>query len=197
MRKIGIGILAVGFVVLALIGFSKVNQSKVLAQDESNYHDQDNPDNIARRAKFQYAVKFVCGKFVAPTPDPTGENGQLAEGPVKPGNYATAVNIHNPWFRDVFFAKKAVLSLREPDQGKPSQFHRMVLKQDGATEIDCPEIRKILGLNTPEQFIKGYFVVYSTQELDVDPVYTAQSLDVAGNLSGMSIDVEHVNGRKF
>lgn len=158
-----------------------------------NFENQNQDENtgIVRRSRFEYAVKFVCGKEPNPLPN------EREEGPVKPGNYATAVNIHNPLFKDAIVVKKAVLSLREPEQGRPSNFIRMVLNPDGATEADCPEIRKLLGIDKPDQFLKGFFVIFSNQELDVTAVYTAQSLDASGSPTGMSIDVETIPGRKL
>src|SRR5262245_132817 len=40
-----------------------------------------------------YAVKFLCGSFVPP---PTTPTDGMPEAPVKPGNYLTAINVHNP-----------------------------------------------------------------------------------------------------
>jgi hypothetical protein len=55
----------------------------------------------------EYSAKFLCGdakEVIA----------------VRPGNYATSINIHNPQlFRTVMFAKKAVLSPREGDRPIP------------------------------------------------------------------------------
>ena len=50
-----------------------------------------------------YAAKFLCGEF-QPADDPT-----LGEGPVKPGNYETAINVVNPTRKPITFVKKAVL----------------------------------------------------------------------------------------
>jgi hypothetical protein len=49
-----------------------------------------------------YAAKFVCGYMPEPSP-------ATDEGPVEPGSYATAINVHNPNTKPVNFVKKAVL----------------------------------------------------------------------------------------
>ncbi len=48
--------------------------------------------------KFQYAAKFVCGTNPAARPR------------VLPGDYATAINIHNPNNRSVVLRKKVALT---------------------------------------------------------------------------------------
>src|SRR6266849_3298759 len=57
-------------------------------------------------APFNYAAKFVCGEFDKFS-DPV--NPAVPEGPVKPGNYQTAINVHNPNSILVGLRKKAVL----------------------------------------------------------------------------------------
>src|SRR5688572_20953086 len=49
-----------------------------------------------------YAAKFLCG-------DLQPDNPPQPAGPVRPGRYSTAINIHNPNRREVEFIKKAVL----------------------------------------------------------------------------------------
>src|SRR5205807_1344407 len=54
-----------------------------------------------------YAVKFTCGEFGKSIPPTAADN---PEGPVKPGDYQTVINIHNPAASvAVTFFKKAVL----------------------------------------------------------------------------------------
>src|SRR5436190_20922767 len=59
-------------------------------------------------AKDVYAVKFLCGSLL-PTPTTPSPDG---EWPVKPGNYLTAINVHNLNPTNVAFQKKAVLLYR-------------------------------------------------------------------------------------
>ena len=51
------------------------------------------------RYYWSYAVKFVCG-MQPPLQTATGQPG-LGEPVVKPGNYATEINIHNFMYREV------------------------------------------------------------------------------------------------
>jgi len=124
-----------------------------------------------------YSVKFVCG-LQLPIP------GQVppSEPPVKPGNYATAVNVHN--FHNslsVPIAKKAVIANPEDQPaGAISAFRRLTLKPDQALEIDCPDIVSLLANPTVglPPFIKGFVEIVSPQPLSVTGVYTAQACDV-------------------
>src|SRR5258708_2594227 len=85
-----------------------------------------------------YSVKFICGQQL---PDP-----QSFEPPVKPGNYATDVNIHNYHnSQQVPIRKKAVIALPEDQPpGQISQFVGLVLKPDQALEIDRQDISNLL-----------------------------------------------------
>jgi hypothetical protein len=149
-----------------------------------------------------YSVKFLCGTFrggAAP--------GQL-EGPVKPGNYLTAINLHNPNGTTVFFKKKAVLLFRD-DQPQahfeepkpPSKFIQKELASNWGMEIDCADIRLELladpAVPPPTGFIKGWVVIEvpgpKPKPLDVTAAYTAHGLkiDSAGLVSpeGFSLQV--------
>jgi len=112
-----------------------------------------------------YPVKFLCGA-VPPTPQ-----GQIERGPVKPGNYLTAINIHNPYFNTTSFFKKAVLMYsNDPtfQQGfeiprKPGDLFQATLGADFGMEIDCDDIRQVLlkGILPPTAtgFIKGWVII--------------------------------------
>jgi hypothetical protein len=134
---------------------------------------------------FVYAAKFVCG-VMPELPQPT------EEGPVEPGSYATAINIHNPHAKPVVFLKKAVLlfdldskeveRLFEPPK-PPSALHRAELLPDWGMEVDCRDIRQELlsGQASPAPvFIKGWVIIESPDPLDVVAVYTVRG---AGDVS--------------
>lgn len=140
-----------------------------------------------------YSVKFVCGlQFPNTTLVPPSEP------PVKPGNYATAVNIHN-FHNDqtVTIAKKAVIANPENQPpGEISRFQKVTLAPDQALEIDCPDIASLLAnpVAPLPSFIKGFVEVISPTTLSVTGVYTAQACDVttAGQCSQtgpVSVDV--------
>ena len=91
-----------------------------------------------------YAVKFVCGEQKPIDPS-------QFEPPVKPGNYATEINIHNPNYTSVtpnststLVHKKLVVlvgggrnnipfAFREPKLAKPGRFVRLEFPPDTAT----------------------------------------------------------------
>src|SRR6266446_8021626 len=104
------------------------------------------PGQIIGHGKINiYSVKFLCGDFPIPT------SGTQSEGPVKPGDYQTAINVHNPNFSPVSFVKKAVLMFPNIDPAcqfecprRPGQLYTATLKSDWGMEIDCADIRKVL-----------------------------------------------------
>ncbi len=140
---------------------------------------------------FVYAAKFVCGRLVA------GERQPSLEGPVEPGSYATAINIHNPHSRAVTFVKKAVLLFAGTEAEKgfeiprpPHRARTAELGPDWGMEIDCRDIRDVLlsdrpGVPGPQAptFIKGWVVIESPEPLDVVAVYTVRALEAPGAVS--------------
>ncbi|MEK6302146.1 MAG: hypothetical protein AABO41_15660 [Acidobacteriota bacterium] len=83
-------------------------------------------------ARFQYAVKVVCA-------GPTGVSGQ--PGILVPGQYLTAINVHNPSNSStVSFRKKVAIALPGEKAGPVSRFFDAQLKPDEALEIDCADI---------------------------------------------------------
>ena len=151
-----------------------------------------------------YAVMFLCGAFPqAPPP--------AAEGPVKPGNYQTAINVHNPNGGAVFFRKKAILlynaaapPVAPETPMPPGSFHNVTLNANWGLEIDCNDIRRFL-LPPPviayPTFIKGWVVIevptpfpFTTPlpPLDVVAAYTAHGIPLMAGPGGFSIDVEPI-----
>ena len=134
----------------------------------------------------QYAAKFICGV-------PQLEARREA---VKPGNYATAINIHNPDpVNPVAFEKKAVLAMPQGfDRRPPSPFKQEVpLDPDFALEVDCQNIRDLLGGPPAPVFIKGFVVIVvpGTSELDVVGVYSAEPPPppAGGTPNGIGLEV--------
>lgn len=125
---------------------------------------------------FQYAVKFMCGKLDR---DPQPES--YFKEAVAPGDYFTAINIHNPTDSDIVFRYKVAIAF-SPNPPRPpisvSKFSYPRLGPDEALEIDCPEITDIIRkipFDPPLElkFAKGFVVIESDVELDVVAVYTA------------------------
>ncbi len=138
-----------------------------------------------------YSVKFICGDQSAnPNLHPPSEP------PVKPGNYATAVNIHN-FHQDqkAVIQKRAVIA--NPENQPPGQIsppRQVVLGPSQAFEIDCSDIVTLFGpLPAPlPPFIKGFVELRGLPPnpfptLRVTAVYTAQA---AGSQGGpVSVEV--------
>lgn len=105
--------------------------------------------------RYQYAAKFVCGK-----PGPRV---------VAPGEYFSAINVHNPHEWPVKLRKKVAVALPGEKPGPVSRFVHEELKGDEAFEIDCPDILRRAGGG---EFLKGFVIIESEDELDVVTVYT-------------------------
>jgi hypothetical protein len=159
---------------------------------------------------WNYSVKFVCGR--QQPIDIPGTNA-IGEPPVKPGNYATEINIHNYAYREFKLRKKLLVLVekgevvgREPDvvRPDPQRFASVVLTPDSATLDDCNALWKMAGgvpsaINPPLTI--GYLVLLSPMDIDVDAVYTAEvGQRVAGaeleQPTGISIDVKRVPGKR-
>ena len=126
---------------------------------------------------FQYAAKIICGR----------SNGEI----VAEGQYFTAVNMHNPTYREVSFRVKTAIALpglkSAPDT--VSAFRDGGLGPDEALELDCRQIFDLAG--TEREFLKGFVVIESQSELDVVTVYTA-----AGQHQVSTMHTERVPARR-
>jgi len=131
-------------------------------------------ESTAPTSGFEYAVKFVCGRPEVPV--------------VAPGDYFTAINVHNPSARPVLFRKKIAVALPSEKAGPVSRFFEAQLKSDEALEIDCQDI---LRHAQAQGFLKGFVVIETPSELDVVAVYTA------GHPAVETLEIEHVQPRQF
>ena len=120
--------------------------------------------------------------------------------PVKPGNYATAINIHNYHLdQTANIVKTAVIANPEnaPSLGRISSPRTITLPPGRAFEIDCSDIVALFGTSTPPLpvFIKGFVELRAPPSgflplLSVTGVYTAQQAIVGAAQSGpVSIEV--------
>jgi hypothetical protein len=147
---------------------------------------------------YSYAAKFACGTFAGSSPP---SNDGVIEGPVKPGDYETAINVHNaqspnPIVGPISFVKKAVLLYQgsDPVQQNPATFEQpkppgklfsASLLPDYGMLIDCQDIRRglLAGSTVAPTFIEGYVILEiatpSTgpqpppEFLDVQALYTS------------------------
>jgi hypothetical protein len=100
---------------------------------------------------------------------------------IKPGNYATAINIHNPSLTEtVTIFKRAVQA--PPEMATPvllppsSPLQTYKLSPGYAVEVDCADIVGLLGgtYSTPLSFFKGFVTIFTREPLDVVGVYSAE-----------------------
>ena len=165
---------------------------------------------IAGTYRWSYSVKFVCGYQPELKIDP---GVAFHEPVVKPGNYATDININNPQAKELPLTKWITVMVqgpevlaREPASVDPRKKFNMVLKPYNATMDDCDNLWRLLQMPMPQppasSLTVGYLVIQSPLELDIDAVYTAEvpgGVDATGQVSsptGISIDVERVNGKR-
>jgi hypothetical protein len=101
-------------------------------------------------------------------------------GAIAHGNYATAINIHNPSLRETLtLHKRAVQALEEDSQQlPPSAFQTLTLGPGHAVEVDCEDINGLLFAPPPvtgnfTTFTKGFVSIITTGPLDVVGVYSA------------------------
>ena len=99
-----------------------------------------------------YSIKFICGDQPAiPSLKPPSEP------PVKPGNYATAINIHNFHQIPVTIQKSAVIANPEEKDFGPISMTRVKRVGAGqAFEIDCQDILSLFQPQPTNSFIKGF-----------------------------------------
>jgi hypothetical protein len=140
-----------------------------------------------------YSVKFVCG---------VQDSDELEVGMVRPGIYATEINIHN-YHSTRVAVRKLVLPLviegkprgREPEFVRVAAQDSIVLPPNTATMDDSFRIAELLYGSPPPQPLPltiGYLEIVSTLPLAVDAVYTVSDRE----RRTVAIDVERVEGRQ-
>jgi hypothetical protein len=142
--------------------------------------------------KFTYAVKFVCG---------VQTDCGCACGPVRPGVYATEINILNPKCDEAKIVKRFVpmvfagaVTGREPAVATAKATETLFLPSGGATMDDCCRIAQVLYGAVPGTAMPltiGFLEIISDKELHVTAVYTAS--DAEGR--GLSMHVVQVQGK--
>lgn len=137
---------------------------------------------------YSFSVKFVCGKQGTDEP-------KLAA--VRPGIYATEINIHNYNRREAALRKRVIPLVvnedvigREPRYSDIRAWDGILLPPDTATLDDCTRITELLGLQADAHVI-GFLEILSQQDLNVDAVYTVEGR----YLYNTAIEVERVEGK--
>jgi hypothetical protein len=149
-------------------------------------------------SQVEYAAKIVCGVQAT--------NTQVFEPPTKPGNYATAINIHNPnqltTTAPIAFTKHVVIANEEGTTlSTPTTPVNATLNSDNAMEVDCNTIvSEFFDGKAPAAFFKGFLVILTAtgNSLDVVGVYSAQPLPPSGstfNDTGIALDIVPIAAR--
>lgn len=210
---------------IAVLAVSSASAAVFAARDSSSSPSRSAAPSqgVAQQAangayRYVYSVKFVCG-YQPPVIDQPG-TASRGEPVVKPGNYATEINIHNYNFRLAQLRKKVILLVRPTVDGKEQDIVReprstgpltnaaggvmweaLELKEDFATLDDCNKFWLWTYPNSvppvPFPLMVGYLTIYSALDLDVDAVYTAAAPGpVSRDSQSVSIDVERVAGKR-
>ena len=142
---------------------------------------------------FSYSVKYVCG--VQEACDCSCTTG------VRPGSYATEINIYNYNDDNAPIEKRVVPVVfagapqgREPKFASIKARDKMVLPPNSATMDDCCRIVEMLLDSAPSAKFPlniGFLEILSTVELKVTAVYTATDLES----HSISIDVEQIEAK--
>jgi hypothetical protein len=157
---------------------------------------------------WSYSAKFVCGYQAPLLPTDPGEPV------VKPGNYATEINIHNENISTPsLVVKKMVIILVDPTNGPvglepnaqtPRSNVNVSMGSNTAMMDDCNAIWTMIHQAggppppNPMPLMIGYLVILDPLDLNVDVVYTAEVPGTgAGNPTGISINVTRVGGKRI
>jgi hypothetical protein len=141
---------------------------------------------------FVYSVKFLCGEQ---------KDDCCGCSPVRPGRYATEINIHNYRDRPAPVVKRIIPLVlagavrgREPKWSGVAASDKILLPGHGATMDDCCRLLELLlggkpSADTPLTI--GILEIISPVELAVSAVYTASDL----KNESVSIEVETITAR--
>ncbi len=144
-------------------------------------------------SELTYSAKFICGE----QPDCGCDCA-----PVRPGRYATEINIHNFGIKEVVIRKRFIPVVlagapygREPKVVSARAEDKLVLPPQTATMDDCCRIAELLfggeaGSSMPITI--GFLEITANGPIAVTAVYTVTGL----NSSGVSIQVEQIAPRR-
>jgi hypothetical protein len=105
-----------------------------------------------------YAAKFVCGRSAGDA--------------VAPGEYFTAINVHNPLTAVTTMTETLSVALPGRRPGPLAGTLRTRLGQGRSMEIDCQDILARVPIRA--DFVKGFVALQSAAEVDVVAVYSAR-----------------------
>ena len=143
--------------------------------------------------RYVYAVKFVCG---------VQEDCDCRCAPVRPGVYATEINIHNYLDREVAIEKHVIPVVfvgaaagREPRYAQRRASDKIVLPAHSATMDDCCRFTELLlgaSSDAAMPITIGFLEVISRFPLSITAVYTVSD----SRTGSVSMDVEQILGKR-
>jgi hypothetical protein len=144
-----------------------------------------------KAAEFVYAVQFVCG---------TVPECGCACTPVRPGRYATEINIHNYSGTSVRIRKRVIpvvfagaVTGREPATAGPKAVDAITLPPHSATMDDCCRLTELLlGAPVGASHNIGILEITASADVAVTAVYTSSGPDGGG----VDIDVQQIEARR-
>ncbi|MBW8876048.1 MAG: VWA domain-containing protein [Acidobacteria bacterium] len=142
------------------------------------------------KCRYHYVAKFVCGV--------SEQEKEDCCSPVRPGRYATEINVYNGYCSDAVIEKYVTPVVlrgepigREPRLGKAMARDKITLSPQTATMDDCCRLAELLKqpvtLNGPLTI--GFLEIVSSVPLTVTAVYTASGL----REEAVSIEVEQIH----
>jgi len=150
------------------------NRARVLNVPGPDSSPQNNEASTSTQilcVRYEYAAKLICGRQTEP------QDLALAL-----GQYATAINIHNPNDEKVQFFKKVALTERDQKPGRVLPVAIDGLLYDEALRLDCVDLRRRLArTNSTEALLEGFAIIQSPRSLDVTGVYTTSALRCEGS----------------
>ncbi len=139
---------------------------------------------------FGYSVKFICG---------IQDECACECSPVRPGRYATEINLHNYSTRDVRLSMRFIPLVlagaaagRAPTSSSARAEDTMLLPRQSATLIDCCRITQLLlnGESNALPLTLGFLEITATGDIAVTAVYTT-----SGRTGNVGLDVRQIAGR--
>ncbi len=136
----------------------------------------------------QYSAPFICG-WLPPVPPQDDQHA-------KPGDYATAIDIHNYTRTWIKGSKRVAIHYRMGTPAPPLvPWFRFRIAPLRVLQVDCTDIWAMAGL-PPGTFVKGAVHIGLEQELPMAGIYTNQThvdpLAGPDPGAGTSVDVEHI-----
>lgn len=180
-------------IVLVIAGIGGVGLVMSGANPGTGHHSGTANAQSPPKQEYVYSAKFVCGIVQDSSPN---DLTAASEPPVKPGNYATAINIHNFRSAGVNLSVHEAVAMAVVDGSEVNRqvsAERFVTVSSGtAVEIDCSEILAVFDGSAVEgaRFVKGFVQIQSPEQIEVAAVYTSQPIEVDQTASDVPI---HVN----